>query len=348
MTRGGDRPAALLQAMRAANRLHAQLRLDLTGPVDVYGVIAAQDIWLAFQPLGQLYGMYLQSDGAAGILVNADHPQSLQRFTAAHELGHHVMQHHLSLDDASRAGTLNRARGSQELIEQQAQVFAAYFLMPLKLVNHVLAQLNLDPSRLPLGSREVYRVSLALGTSYEATAWHLAELGKIRRTQVQSLLATTPVSIKTVLRGSKTTGPARSDVWWLDEQAANQTYQPRVNDEVVLDLPETPTSGYRWVLQTPPLDTAGDSAGSPLALELDRYDQVPSATPGRVGGTGRRHLVFRVQAQGGYALTLVRERPWVPGAPSGQFEVQLQVARPPTGDVRTGFYAPQRPLIAYA
>jgi Zn-dependent peptidase ImmA (M78 family) len=45
-------------------------------------------------------GAYL-SDPAPGVLITTQGPMSIQRFTAAHELGHFSMRHQPSLDDDS-------------------------------------------------------------------------------------------------------------------------------------------------------------------------------------------------------------------------------------------------------
>ena len=85
------------RAIRAAARRHAQLGTDQSGRVDIFDVIEREGIWLMFQKL-DIYGMYLRTPQSSGIILNAQHPLSLQRYTAAHEYGHHVMEHQVSVD----------------------------------------------------------------------------------------------------------------------------------------------------------------------------------------------------------------------------------------------------------
>jgi len=65
-----------------------------------------------------------QESGAWIIEVNQDRSLTAQRFTVAHELGHHFLGHDTC--------------GTDPVQERQANVFAAELLMPLALVKKVL------------------------------------------------------------------------------------------------------------------------------------------------------------------------------------------------------------------
>jgi predicted secreted protein len=82
-----------------------------------------------------------------------------------------------------------------------------------------------------------------------------------------------------------------------------------VGEEVVVDLPESPGSGYRWFPQ---------SGTSPLS---DSYE----APAGTVGGTGRRTFRFRTEHEGTLLLRLVRRRAWE-DRPTQEFEVTIEVS----------------------
>jgi hypothetical protein len=89
----------------AAARLHQQLGLrkqieSRGGNVDVFSAIQTVNLPLLLRPLQGLLGAYL-SDPTPGVLVTTQRPMSIQRFTAAHELGHFSLRHQLSLDDES-------------------------------------------------------------------------------------------------------------------------------------------------------------------------------------------------------------------------------------------------------
>src|SRR5580704_7944833 len=101
----GDYASAVRAGTLAAARLHQ--RLDLRpqiesrgGNVDVFGAIHTVGLPLILRPLDKLLGAYL-SDPEPGVLVTTQRPMSIQRFTAAHELGHFSLRHQPSLDDES-------------------------------------------------------------------------------------------------------------------------------------------------------------------------------------------------------------------------------------------------------
>src|SRR6185437_4163878 len=97
---------AVLEATLEAERLHRDLKtedkaLAGSGRVDIFDVIQERDIFLLFRQLEGLLGAFLPAMEDPGILVTTQRPLAIQRFTAAHELGHSVLNHGLELDDAS-------------------------------------------------------------------------------------------------------------------------------------------------------------------------------------------------------------------------------------------------------
>lgn len=71
--------------MRAAQEEHRRLGTSMRERIPVFDVIEDSRIWLLFQPMRNLYGAYERHGNAAGIIINSQHPLSLQRFTAGHE-----------------------------------------------------------------------------------------------------------------------------------------------------------------------------------------------------------------------------------------------------------------------
>jgi inhibitor of cysteine peptidase len=86
---------------------------------------------------------------------------------------------------------------------------------------------------------------------------------------------------------------ARLDVFPADD---GNTFVVAAGDELIVTLPENPTTGYRWEL---------DSPSAALVLERDE----PRA--GRVPGAGGvRVLAFRAAAAGRVRLSLQLRRAW--------------------------------------
>lgn len=71
-------------AMQAAQETLDQLNLDISTPIDVFGAIDQLDLDVTFMPLRNLLGAILP-DG--GVLLTTERPTSVQRYTAAHEIG---------------------------------------------------------------------------------------------------------------------------------------------------------------------------------------------------------------------------------------------------------------------
>src|SRR5262249_24200727 len=160
--------AAVLEGVRAAQREHQRLGTQLTSRVEIFDVIEDERIWLLFRRLGPLCGMYKRYGDAPGIMINAEHPLSLQRYTAAHEYGHHVLGHSASADEEERI-----ERWPRDPREVAVQAFAGEFLMPLHLVNYTLRTMGLPGKDLPLTSLQVYQLALDLGVSYRAAVTQL-------------------------------------------------------------------------------------------------------------------------------------------------------------------------------
>lgn len=119
-------------------------------PVPVEKIIKSLNIVLQYAPLeGDLSGMAYIKDGIGIIGVNALHHPNRQRFSTAHELGHHV----LHADEIRRAIHVDKGRvlyrgdlSSQgtDPLEIEANAFAAELLMPSELLMDAIGKNGLD------------------------------------------------------------------------------------------------------------------------------------------------------------------------------------------------------------
>ena len=122
--------------VEAAARLLADLGID-TAPVDVKDVATMCGIpivTLAADP--SLSGLVVELDHGPVIGVNSSEPESRQRFSIAHELGHFILNHldtfHVDLSTSSKEGD---PPGYNWRHERAANTFAANLLMPEDLVS---------------------------------------------------------------------------------------------------------------------------------------------------------------------------------------------------------------------
>ena len=294
-------------------------------PVDVYSAIRRMRLWLLFEPLDGLFGMYQRHDAAAGVVINVKAHPALQRCTAAHELGHHVMGHRSSIDP-ERNITRWTSLGPQE---HAAQMFAAEFLMPIAAVRAAASSLGVE--RHLLDEVAVYQLSLRLRTSYVAMIARLQTLDWISGSEAVRLRALPPEHVKLSLLGHPL-ADSRSDVWLVTDRQERISISPLVGDEVLLSLEETPSTGYRWLPEVSNgVSVHGDEFVEPISLGNDKP----------AGRAGRRHLRFAVDAPLPSRARFSLRREWEEKEPMAAVDVALDTeARP-----NPGIDAAQQPAL---
>lgn len=316
------------RAAAAAAELQADLNIDLTRPVDVFDAVGRLGLVLAFAPLGKVSGLYLPRQASPGILLHSGHPRTRQRYTAGHELGHHVFGHAAEIDAdlelALRRGDVDRWPDH----EKEAEAFGAWFLMPRRLIRHALKELDIPIPRDPL---DVYALSLWLGTSYTATARQLAAVRMVDFDQAEVWARVEPRTIKRALAGDMVPDDLHNDVLWRDARHNRQPVDARPGDRLVITLDETPSSGFSWRFDERPDD---------LRVLADSYEDdwepqlATAALDGDhelVGGPQPRSLVLEIAPEaerGVHRLALVKDQPWDPGPPSDDFEMLVSVNPP--------------------
>lgn len=127
-TGGVGRPGA--SAKHTGDRLAALVRDGLglgRGPVADLAELAERHfgVDMALWPVGQVVsGLCAHGDGVATVLVNSDFSSGHERFTAAHELAHHL------LGDPREVVIEAELYDTSSPIESRANAFAAAFLLP--------------------------------------------------------------------------------------------------------------------------------------------------------------------------------------------------------------------------
>jgi inhibitor of cysteine peptidase len=98
----------------------------------------------------------------------------------------------------------------------------------------------------------------------------------------------------------------------LDPTKTDQRAAATIGDEVVVTLDETPTSGYRWVI---------DGFDEAILAPLESTFLPP--TGDRLGAPGARRFRFAVVGTGSAGLSLVNRRTWDPDADDRRFEATI-------------------------
>lgn len=245
---GGDRRwSRRLEAADAALDLLSDVGVDQHRQIDVFDICEQVGLWLAFAPLDSLLGAYVPQ-GSGGIMITTRRPLTVQRYTAAHELGHWRLRHGVVADTHDQ---IFRPASMEQ--ERLAQIFAGSLLMPAPLVMAILARVR-SPADAPVTAAHCYAIAREAGVSYEAAVRQLVNLNQLQRHEADELLSVRPLAIKTQLGYGQRPVNGWADVWPVDEGWHEQILNLRVDDEVSIALPENRTTGYRWMLtDDPPL-----------------------------------------------------------------------------------------------
>jgi Zn-dependent peptidase ImmA (M78 family) len=334
-------------AVVAATRESQRLKTTRQQRVDIFTIIEEAGIWLLFEDLQSLYGYYVRAGDSIGIALNAKHPLYLQRSTAAHEYGHHVLNHAVSFDKADQ---IEPGRPTDDPKELAAQTFAAHFLMPLQLVNATLLRMGLTTTPSTMMPQQAYRFALELGVSYAAAVSHLMNVKKITPAVARSLREVEPRDIKTLIGQGARPADSWADVWVVDKSSHGHVLYPRVNDEIHVSLEEDTDDTTAWILTMPiNVDLRGvERPIEPSAYDADfgllRDDIETIAHPPSVGRPQYiRRLVYQVLRSGRTVVRLEQRSVASANTPRhATVELSLETSPKRTGMATRGLSIHQR------
>ena len=296
-----NRRDAILSGIGAATTLHERLGLRNklatgNGPIDVFSVIENMRVPLAFRPLEGMLGVYLPPPTGPGIMVTTERPLHVQRFTAAHELGHFVLNHEQDSFDRRIGFAVQNDYKSDRDQEIAADAFAAEFMLPRwLLVAHARRHgWSLTDLRIP---EKVYQLSLRIGMSYEATCFALVNHEILLHNEVDALLAVPPKNSKQKALGDAEPPSWHSDVWVLSAEDADTYILGKPGDMIVLSLEEHVAGGYMW-------DVSSAEANG-LSVVFDERRE--NANMG-LGAVVNRIVIFSAEGVG--RISIAEKRMW--------------------------------------
>lgn len=300
-----------IDATREAGRLRRELGLADDEPADPFAAISDLGLWLLFNELEGLLGA-MSREGVGGILINPLRPLGMQRYTAAHELGHWRMHP----DRQATWDSDEEVMKSGLRIEREAQAFAAAFLMPRRLLNAALRREGITPGDL-VRPHQAYAISRDIGVSYVALVHELANIKKITPENRTALLKKRVRDIKAALGGSGET-ISGSQLWTVDSENASHLVRLLEGDELSVTLPEAPSTGHRWQF---------DDVGLPLDVIRDVVEQ---NADGLIGGVITRKVLFRAGHSGQVDVVAHLSRPFEKGSPPvDSFAVRAEISPTP-------------------
>lgn len=234
-----SRPKRIDALVAAADTLHA-LDIDQERPVDPFGAIDRLGLDLVIAKLDNLLGAVLP-DGHGGVLITSERPVGVQRYTAAHEIGHWILH-----SDQLRLDGADEVLGNPTAeLERQAQLFAAYFLMPPPLMEAAVARHGVKRGN--VRPEQVYLISRDMGVSYEAAIHRLTTMALVSRSEAAALHRVGRLNaLKGAFDGHRPVD-GYAELWSVDETLDRVTVPVRQGDDVLIMLPENRTTGWRWL-----------------------------------------------------------------------------------------------------
>ena len=304
MTLASDRQA-ILRGMKAATKLLRDMNwsdaADGSVRVDVFDAIARSGAFLMFKPLDPLLGAYMNQDGVKGVIITTRRPIGIQRFTAAHELGHMTLNHEPHADDSNilRRGPMAGSYKSVPVEEREADAFASHFLLPRTLIHKLHSQQGWDEPDYD-NPQTAYQASLRFGASYVATLLALEREALITGVLRRKLEKVQPRDLKAELvDGFDVPNWSNRDVWRLTEKDEGVVVEANRNDLFLLKLTEHKSAGYLWTF-----DQLADAGFVVLK------DEAQALSPGRIGGTVRRYVLGDPQQLPEGSYTVKEARAW--------------------------------------
>ena len=296
---------AILEGTKAAQRLHADLgtrravEAGEASQVDVFATADELGAVLLFRRLTGLLGAYLAEPVSPipGIIVSTERDLHVQRFTAAHELGHFYLRHAPSLDED--VGLWRSA--ARDVKELAADAFASEFLLPRWLYVYHARRHRWDTAALQL-PLNTYQLSLRLGASYDAVCWGLQSHKILRSTVALKLRSVEPKQLKLAsLAGRARLDNPWANVWVVTEADDGLTFEGTPDDLVVFKFSERASAGYLWDVAQ--LTQQG------FELLVDERDE---GDDDECGSEVARVLIARVREARQYRASLTERRPWMP------------------------------------
>ena len=322
------RDHAILRGAQAAARELVMLNSPIGEPVDVFAAIDRANLWLMFRPLEGMKGALCSAGSATGVLVNSNHPFYLQRFTAAHELGHYRLGHPPAVDLDGDDDKVDDPACALSGAELEAESFASHFLMPPRAVRRAIG--NAQPSS-PL---DAYQAALRLQVSYAAMVSRLLALKHISYSRAREWRAIPPKQIKQSLTHGITGPLGQHNAWLVQDGSAEAYLSPAIGDEVHVFVKEQSAAGYAWRA-----NVSFDAPAREIASDSHFVE-------GHYGGPAERHIAYEIIESGCGHLVLSHSRSWEEHSEIGKLDILLKVEGSVAADDGHGLMHTQLDLLA--
>lgn len=220
------------QAQAKALEVRRKFNLDPKLPICIYDICEklgelyeGKDVTVQFVPLLGLEGMYINEAKERRILISSCRPLPRKTFTCAHELGHHLFNHGLKVDQLEETVTGSQ-RDPQEFL---VDCFAGFLLMPAIAVRYAFTIRGWSPATAT--PQQIFAVACSFGVGYNTLIDHMHyTLKLITEIKARELKKASPKTIRQDLLEE----PSSSPLLIADEQWLLKTVDVEVGYQLLL------------------------------------------------------------------------------------------------------------------
>ena len=240
--------------MRSATSMALRTRqkagIGLTEPVNPFDLCSTLNVEVRFADIASMEGM-LARNPRLTVIVSSARPPGRQAFTCAHELGHLVLDHASTVDQACELTESGLALSQADHEEVAADQFAAFLLMPKTAVTAALRDRGLDPTT--CDPADLFALASVFGVGWITLIAHLRMgLRLISHDRYVALRRIRPSKLRAQLLGQDCSGLVVVNSHWrrpfIDTVVGDSVWFP--DGRVATQLPtESPEPG--GILVTP-------------------------------------------------------------------------------------------------
>lgn len=195
------RRALATQALQAAIETRAKANTDQHSPICIYRLCEVLGVTVRFNNIN-MEGMY-QRGTPPRIHLSARRPLPRRTYNCAHELGHHVFGHGLSVDELREDAKQHPWEDAKEFL---ADTFAGFTLMPIMGLRRAFAVRGWTPkTATPV---QLFMVACDFGVGYGTLLTHLSVgVNMISQARAAALRRVTPKALRAKILGTLTPEP---------------------------------------------------------------------------------------------------------------------------------------------
>lgn len=243
---------AVLRGIAAAQDLRLEHGLGTEPITELWDFIRGLDIDLAFHDFGPdgADGLYHWNGRRPLIVVNTGAGDlARHRFTAAHEVGHHVL--HGGQPDKPLDVVDVNVYASENESEREANAFAARLLMPDAAMRAAFA----GKDRAEIAAEDVADLMHRFGTSFQTTVFALHNAGRIRAEDRDRLLEKGHGRVHWIMRvkgyDREALAPGEALPTWYVLRVLEMCRRATIDAQRAAELLRRPVSEVEELLRTP-------------------------------------------------------------------------------------------------